>query len=60
MSTPIEPVPVNPRLLAAHPDFPDLDLYRRLLDRVGKLDADRLWNGARVIAGMAHPSVVSS
>jgi hypothetical protein len=55
-----EVVPTNPSQVARHPDFPSDDLYRRIWDRVGKLEAERIWAGALVVSGRAHPSTVSS
>lgn len=59
-ATDTDTVPTNPSMVAAHSDFPSVELYRRILDRVGKVDADHIWAGAKVAAAKAHPSAVKS
>jgi hypothetical protein len=49
----IDGVPTNPLHLSEDPRFPDLNLYRILLDHLGKVDADRLWHDAKIAGGAA-------
>lgn len=49
----IEGVPTNPKNLSEDLRFPSDDLYRVLLDHLGKVDADRLWNDAKTAGGVS-------